>query len=136
MKLRQNFFLKKFLPVWGIIGTLYPIVMQFWCKGVFNLPMMIGTCITCAVFSATIAWNYFLTPDWIGLSFNMTGTFWTEAMIIIAILAEDDWRWAIIWSIYLIPVIILPVTLLIFFVNYLIKTFPIVCTIQISLKTS
>ena len=77
MKLRQNLFLSKFLPVWGIIGMLFPLVFViiFSLKGILELLMLFGMSLSCALLSATIGWKCCLTYHWIPLSLNMSVAF-------------------------------------------------------------
>ncbi len=52
MKLNQNFFWDKFLLIWGIIGMLFPVVvvMRFEVKGLFELLLLGGMSVSCALF--------------------------------------------------------------------------------------
>ena len=51
MKLNQNFFWDKFLLIWGIIGMLFPVVvvMRFEVKGLFELLLLGGMSVSCAL---------------------------------------------------------------------------------------
>lgn len=112
MKLRQRLFLRRFLPIWGTIGILFSLVVtiSFGIENIYQILMLVGISVFCALLSATNAWNYCLMLDWIALSLNMAGTFLGEAMIITVIIDKGDCLWKII----------LPVVLLTFVVNYLI----------------
>ena len=59
MKLNQNFFWDKFLLIWGIIGMLFPVVvvMRFEVKGLFELLLLGGMSVSCALLTATIGWK-------------------------------------------------------------------------------
>ena len=74
---------------------------------------------SCAIFSATAAWNYCLIHNWACVSINMSGTFYGEVVIISTILGKGNWLWEIMSNTYKIPIFTLPCILLIRIVNYL-----------------
>ena len=75
MKLRQRLFLRRFLPIWGTIGILFSLVVtiSFGIENIYQILMLVGISVFCALLSATNAWNYCLMLDWIALSLNMAG---------------------------------------------------------------
>lgn len=122
MKLRQNLFLKKFLPVWGIIGMLFPlvVVMIFSIKGILEFLMLLGLSLSCALLSATIGWKCCLTHHWIPLSLCMSLAFLIVLTIFTLVLSGGDVMGTVMLMSYLLPILILPCLLLILAVNYLI----------------
>ena len=121
MKLRQNLFLKKFLLVWGIIGMLFPFVVLiiFELKGILAFLMLLGMSLSCILLSATIGWEYCSKPHWIPLSISMSVAFCVVVAIMTVIVVRGCIWGVIMLLMYLFPMLILPCTLLIFFVNYL-----------------
>lgn len=121
MKLRQNLFLRKFLPIWGIIGLLFPVVvvMIFEVKGLLELLILEGVSVPCALLSATIGWMYCSKPHWIPLSINMAVTFCVVATMM-AVIVFRSFVWGVILLMRCFPIFILPYILLIPIVNYLI----------------
>ena len=122
MKLHQNLFWRKFLPIWGIIGMLFPVVvaMIVGVKGLFELLLLGGMSVSCALLSATIGWKCCSTLHWIPLSISMAVAFCIVVAIMTVIVFEGNSFWAIMFLVYLFPILLLPCILLIFAVNYLI----------------
>ena len=83
MKLNQNFFWDKFLLIWGIIGMLFPVVvvMRFEVKGLFELLLLGGMSVSCALLTATIGWKCCSKLHWIPLSISMAVAFCTVVVI-------------------------------------------------------
>ena len=121
MKLRQNLFLKKFLPVWGIVGVVFSLVFAvvFEIEGIYDLLMMFGINVSCALLSATIGWKCCLTHHWFNLSLNMLVAFWIVVTIYALIRVGSNVIWGIVWIMFLLPLFILLCCLPILVVNYL-----------------
>ena len=122
MKLHQNLFLRKFLPIWVIIGMLFPVVvvMIFEIKGILELLILEEMSVSCALLSATIGWKCCSKPHWIPLSISMAVAFCVVVAILTVIVARGDWWGMIMLLTYAFPLLILPCFLLILAVNYLI----------------
>lgn len=122
MKLHQNLFLRKFLPIWGIIGLLFPVVvvMILGVKGPLELLFMGGMGVFCALLSATIGWKCCSTLHWIPLSINMAVAFCVVVTMMIVIVVEGCIWGVVMLLMYLFPILMLPCILLIPVVNYLI----------------
>ena len=122
MKLHQHLFWSKFLPIWGIVAMLFPLVviMIFSLKGILELLMLLGMSLSCALLSVTIGWKCCLTPHWISLSISMALAFFVVVAIMTLIVTAGDSYGTIMLLAYLFPILILPCVLLIFVVNYLI----------------
>lgn len=119
MKLHQHLFWRKFLPSWGAIGILLPMVIMFCMGKTFEMHMVIRTCAICTILSATIGWKCCSTHHWIPLSISMTMAFCVVIAIRTVIACENDISWAIMLLMYCFPIFVLPCVLLIFVVNYL-----------------
>ena len=121
MKLNQNFFWDKFLLIWGIIGMLFPVVvvMRFEVKGLFELLLLGGMSVSCALLTATIGWKYCSKLHWIPLSISMAVTFCTVVVIMTLIVTAGDYLGTIMLLACLFPILLLPCILLILVVNYL-----------------
>ncbi len=120
MKLCQNLFLKKFLPVWGIIGMLFPlvVVMVFSIKGILEFLMLLGLSLSCTLLSATIGWKCCFMHHWISLSLCMSLAFLIVLTIFTLVLSGCDGMGTVMLLSYLLPILILPCILLTLVVNY------------------
>lgn len=121
MKLHQNLFLRKFLPIWAIIGMLFPVVvvMIYEVKGMLELLILEGMSVSCALLSATIGWKCCSKPHWIPLSINMAVAF-CVVVTMMAVIVFRSWVWGVILLMRCFPIFILPYILLSPVVNYLI----------------
>ena len=121
MKLNQNFFWDKFLLIWGIIGMLFPVVvvMRFEVKGLFELLLLGGMSVSCALLTATIGWKCCSKLHWIPLSISMAMAFCTVVVIMTLIVTAGDYLGTIMLLACLFPILLLPCILLILVVNYL-----------------
>ena len=121
MKLNQNFFWDKFLLIWGIIGMLFPVVvvMRFEVKGLFELLLLGGMSVSCALLTATIGWKCCSKLHWIPLSISMAVAFCSVVVIMTLIVTAGDYYGTIMLLACLFPILLLPCILLILVVNYL-----------------
>lgn len=121
MKLSQDLFWEKFLPVWGIIGMLFPlvVVMLFNIKGILAFLMLLGMSLSCTLLSATIGWKCCLTHHWVPLSLSMSLAFLIVLTIFTLVLSRGDGMGTVMLMSYLLPILILPCILLTLIVNYL-----------------
>lgn len=98
---------------------LLAMLIIFGVEDILEFLMMVVISTSCAILSATVAWNYCLIHNWACVSINMSGTFYGEVVIISTILGKGNWLWEIMSNTYKIPIFTLPCILLIRIVNYL-----------------
>ena len=100
---------------------LFPVVvvMRFEVKGLFELLLLGGMSVSCALLSATIGWKCCSKLHWIPLSISMAVAFCAIVVIMTLIVTAGDYDGAIMLLACLFPILLLPCFLLILVVNYL-----------------